>query len=330
MDFLMKYFYSVFILVFINVNMQAQISESKSITYIHQSKPSMMARNVKCGARLFLPKNSINKKLNKDNFVSEAANIPKKYYKEFQIDIYQVYSRNVYEISPKELKSGKYILYLHGGGYINNIMGAHWDFVAQLVRETGCVVIIPDYPLAPSSTYIDAFAMLDEIYKIILRQTNSQKVIFFGDSAGGGLALSFAEELKREGMAQPQQLILISPWLDVSMTNPEIEHAQKKDPILSAENLVLAGIAWSGNSDTKNYMVSPIYGNLSGLAKINVFIGTHDVLYPDCKKLKSLMEEQNISINYFEYPKMFHVWVLFPFIKESKIAKKQIYDLIIN
>ena len=231
-------------------------------------------------------------------------------------------------MSPKEKKSGKYILYLHGGAYINNVMGAHWDFVAQLVRETGCVVILPDYHLAPSSTYIDAFAMIDEVYKLILARVDSKKVIFCGDSAGGGFALSFVQKLKSEGVAQPQQLILISPWLDVSMTNPEIEAVQKKDPILNAETLILAGKAWAGNADTKNYLVSPIYGDLSGLPKISIFIGSDDVLYPDCEKLKSLMAEQNTGFNYFVYPKMFHVWVLFPFLKESKCALKQICDLI--
>ncbi len=318
----------VLVLIFINFNMQAQSENEKYITHIHQARPSLMARYVKGGARVFLPKRSIEKKLKEANFVSEAAPIPKKYLKEFQVDIYQVNCRNVYKISPKENKSGKLILYLHGGAYINNIFSGHWDFAAQLVRETACTLIIPDYPLAPSSTYLDAFSMLDELYKIILAETDSDNIIFMGDSAGAGLALAYAEYIKENGIAQPEQLILISPWLDVSMTNPEIAKVQKKDPILNAETLILAGKVWAGPSDTKNYCVSPIYGNLAGLAKISVFIGTHDVLYPDCKKLKSFMNEQNISINYYEYPKMFHVWVLFPFLKESKFAFKQICFLV--
>jgi acetyl esterase/lipase len=324
----MKNICSVIICVFIGVNMIAQTSESKQIFYTHQSKQSLMAKNVKVGASLFLPKKSIEKKLAKDDFISDAAAIPKKYYKEFNISISTVRGRNVYEIAPKLNRSGKYILYLHGGAYINNVMGAHWDFVAMLVRETGCVVILPDYHLAPSSTYVDAFAMIDEVYAIILAKSDPDRVIFCGDSAGGGFALAFVQKLKSEGVARPQQLILISPWLDVSMCNPEIEVVQNKDPILNAETLILAGKAWAGNADTKNYLVSPIYGDLSGLPKISIFIGSDDVLYPDCEKFKNLISTQSSSFNYFEYPKMFHVWVLFPFLKESKCTMKQICDLI--
>jgi acetyl esterase/lipase len=326
----MKILCSVILFVFVGVNMIGQTSESKQILYTHQSKQSLMAKNFKMGARLFLPKKSLKNNLSKSNFVSEPAAIPRHYFKEFDITISTVNGRNVYEIAPKSEKLGKYILYLHGGAYINNVMKAHWDFVANLVRETGCVVILPDYHLAPSSTYKEAYVMIDEIYKMLLSKTDAGKVIFCGDSAGGGFALAFTQKLKSEERSQPQQLILISPWLDVSMTNPEIEAVQEKDPILNAETLILAGKAWAGNLDTKNYLVSPIYGDLSELTKISIFIGTDDVLYPDCEKLKSLLVGHNADLNYFKYPGMFHVWVLFPFIKESKCATTQICDLIVE
>ncbi|HOZ29964.1 MAG TPA: alpha/beta hydrolase [Bacteroidales bacterium] len=308
--------------------MQAQVQGSKSITYIHQEKPTLLARNIKAGARLFVPKNSIKNKLGKDNFVSTAATIPKKYYKEFQIDICKIDNRNVYKISPKENATDKIILYFHGGGYINNIFTGHWHFIAKLVRSTSCSVVIPDYPLAPASTYIDAYRMLDKLYKVLVSETDSQNIIYMGDSAGGGLALAFAQKNHVDGLIQPSQIILISPWLDVSMTNPEIEAAQKKDPILNSKTLVLAGKAWSGNSEVKNCLISPINGNLQGLPLISIFIGTHDVLYPDCKKIKSMADAQNIKVNYFEYNKMFHVWVLFPFLKEAGFAMDQIEQLV--
>lgn len=323
---------SLFILslIFVTLASNAQDSSKNSVEYIHESPQSCMSVFVKVGTKLFLPKKSIKRKLKEDNFVSYPAPIPKKYVKEFKVDTSKINGQKVFAISSATEKNGKYILYFHGGAYINNIFAGHWDFAAQLVRETGCTVIIPDYPLAPSSSFVDAFAMLDKLYKVLLSKVDSENIIFMGDSAGGGLALAFAEKNNSEEIAQPSQLILISPWLDVSMTNPEITDVQKKDPILSAKTLVLAGESWAGKSDTKNYLVSPIYGDLKGLPIISIFIGTHDVLYPDCKKLKNLMEQQSLPINYYEYPKMFHVWVLFPFLKEAKPATKQIIDLVMG
>ncbi len=149
-----------------------------------------------------------------------------------------------------------------------------------------------------------------------------------GDSAGGGLALAFVMKQQNESAALPAQIILLSPWLDVTMTNPEIEVIQKNDVTLKADQLILAGKAWASKKETNNYMVSPIYGSLEGLPKISVFIGTHDILAADCRKLKVMMEKKGIPMNYFEYPEMFHDWVMLVSLKESEIALSQICNLI--
>jgi len=306
----------------------AQPVKDTSILYIHQDKPDFSVHILKAAARVFLNKNSISQKLSTDHFVSEAAPIPKKIISGFSVDNNIVNGRNVYQISPKGIKSGKYVVFLHGGGYINNIFRQHWKFAAKIVRETNCTFIIPDYPLAPAVTFEEAFAMLEAVYKNLLACTSAEDIILMGDSAGGGLALALAEKQKNDGTPQPAQLILIAPWLDVTMTNPEIQEVQKNDVSLQADNLVLAGQAWAGKSDPKNYLVSPIYGPLDGLPKISIFIGTHDILFPDCIKLKTLLEGKGIAVNYFEYPKMFHDWVMIVSLDESKTAISQICSLI--
>jgi len=308
----------------------AQPVKDTSILYIYQDKPDFSVHILKAAARIFLNKNSISEKLSREHFVSDAAPIPGKIIAGFNIDITSVNGRKVYQISPKGKKSGKYVVFLHGGGYINNIFRQHWKFAATIVRETNCTFIIPDYPLAPASTFEEAFAMLDAIYKNLLTHAGAKDIILMGDSAGGGLALALAEKQKNEGIPQAAQVILISPWLDVTMSNPEIQKVQKKDVSLRAEDLVMAGKAWAGKSDPANYLVSPVNGSLEGLPKISIFIGTDDILFPDCKKLKVLLEQKGIAVNYFEYPKMFHDWVMLVSLKESEIAISQICALIVE
>jgi len=308
----------------------AQTEKDTSSIYIHQYAPSIEVRIVKIAAKILLPKNSILRKLGNDRFVSEAAPIPKHFYSEFDIHIMQVNNRNVYSISPKVKKSGKYVLFLHGGAYINNIFRQHWNFASQIIRKTNCTFIIPDYPLAPASTYETALAFLDAIYRYLLSQADAKDIILMGDSAGGGLALAFAEKLKNDGMPQADQIILISPWLDVTMSNPDIREVQEKDVSLKADNLIMAGKAWAGKSDPGIYLISPINGSLENLPKLSVFIGTHDILYADCRKLKTLMEQKSIPMNYYEYPGMFHDWVMLVSLKESEFAISQICSLIEN
>lgn len=315
------------LLFLITINLHSQQVQVSSI-YYKNDRPCLTTQLVKIAAKILLPKNSIKRKLNRKNFTSKASPIPAKMFSEFVIDTFTIHNRMVYSITPKEKFSGTYVLFLHGGGYINNIFRQHWNFISEIIRRTHCTFIVPDYPLAPVSEYHDAFLMLDAVYKILLSETDAEKIILLGDSAGGGLALSFAQNNRNEGRPQPSQLILVAPWLDITMSNPEIINVQDKDVSLTADNLIAAGKTWAGDSDPGNYMTSPVNGTFDGLPGISILIGTHDILYPDCIKLKGMMDDKGISLNFFEYPEMFHDWVMLVSLKESKIAIAQICSLI--
>lgn len=58
-----------------------------------------------------------------------------------------------------------------------------------------------------------------------------------GDSAGGGLSLAVAEYFRMEGIRLPDELVLISPWVDTVMENEEIKAYEPKDPFLCVSSL---------------------------------------------------------------------------------------------
>ena len=150
-----------------------------------------------------------------------------------------------------------------------------------------------------------------------------------GDSAGGGLALALSLDIKnQEGFVKPYKIILLSPWLDITQSNQEILAIEKKDKMLKVKNLNFTGKLYAGTLDTKDYRVSPIYGNLADLSPVSIFAGTNDILFPDAKKLKNLLEENNIITHFFEYPSMFHDWMFAPFIREAKHTNQLISNTI--
>ena len=148
-----------------------------------------------------------------------------------------------------------------------------------------------------------------------------------GDSSGGGLAIGFTQQLRNENKKQPSEIIAFSPWLDITMSNPNIRMYEKKDKILSIKGLKSAGQKYAGNTDSKDYRVSPIYGDFAGICRISIFIGTNDILIADAHKLKQIMRVQNSNFNYFEYPGMFHDWVIFTGLKESDDVMNKVVDL---
>lgn len=233
---------------------------------------------------------------------------PKKIEDECEIQNYEYNERKVFVIKQKEKISNKYVLYLHGGSYVAEATENHWDFIEKIVKDTNTIVIMPDYPLTPKYNYKDVYNMLEPLYKDIIQKVGKDNLILAGDSAGGGLALGIYESMAEENIDLPIKTMLISPWLDVKLDNENIKQVEKNDPILNKETLKIAGIAYSGSKGTEIYKVSPIKGDLSKLKNIKIFIGTRDILNPDCKLLQEKAPENEVEIREYENAK--HIWLI--------------------
>ena len=228
-----------------------------------------------------------------------------------QIETEQFMGRNIFIVTPKDKeKSDLKILYFHGGSYVAEATKQHWEFIEQIIKDTGATVILPDYPLTPKYNYKDVFQMVVPLYKEIIDRVDSNHLVMMGDSAGGGLGLALEERMEEENLAMPAKTILISPWLDVRLTNPAIEEVQKNDKQLNKEALKLAGIAYAGDNGINSYLVNPIEGDLSKLKNVTILTGTYDILNPDVHLLKEKAEEVGVQIEVKEYEQAGHIWMI--------------------
>lgn len=171
------------------------------------------------------------------------------------------------------------IVYWHGGGYVNAMVRTHWRFLDELIKRTGATVLVPSYALAPVHTVDEVEPLVDGTLE--LARTLGSRVYFMGDSSGGGLALAQAQRLRDKGVAPLDGLVLIAPWVDVTLTNPEIAEYEAKDHMLSVKKLRVSGRWWAGERDVHDPLVSPGYGSYDQLPRTLVTQGDHDILYPD-------------------------------------------------
>lgn len=308
-----------------------QSTNSSNIDYTHQQPESAISKIVKFFLSFIQVKALIENDLDSGNWNQDPSPFPECLKEKLNIDISEILDRKVWTIQSKtdNNTSKKVVIYLHGGAYIYNIAGIQWSFIEKLIEETGVTFVVPDYPLAPKAKCNETIAFMNTLYLETTSRFHSEDLIFMGDSAGGGLALSFTMYLKQQNETLPEQTILLSPWLDITMNNPDILRISEDDKILDIRYLQLAGELYAGELDHEDYRVSPIYGNFTGLSPISIFIGTDDILSADTEKLREIMRADELTLNYFEYPKMIHVWLLFlPIIRESRHALKEIVKLI--
>lgn len=244
--------------------------------------------------------------------VDIQTKVPEQVKEICRLETKQYKGRNLFIVTPKNKeKSNLKILYFHGGSYVAEATKDHWDFIEKIVNDTGATVLLPDYPLAPKYNYKDVFQMVEPLYEEIIKNVNSDELIIMGDSAGGGLALALEEKAGENNLPMPVKTILISPWLDVRLTNPKIDEVQKQDKQLNKDTLKLAGIAYAGEDGINTYLVNPINGDLSKLKNIVILTGTNDILNPDVQLLKEKAEKVGVTtIQIKEFAQAGHIWMI--------------------
>lgn len=269
-----------------------------------------------------ISKKSVSKNLKDIKTNKDKYNIPKyiNFKRKVKCNIYD--GMQVFEMNP-ENKDNKTIMYIHGGGYLFNYSIFHWKLL-KFFSKKGLGFTTPNYPLLPKYTYKESFEKVLNYYKEYSKKNDMNKVILAGDSAGGGMALALIEKVKELNLPLPKKVILISPFVDVTGANKELN---KKDAMVDYEATLLLAEAWSNGDDTKEPIISPIYGNLKDLPPIKIYVGTYEILYDQGKELYNKLKKEKNKTEIYITEKMGHVFPILP-IPEAKKAKEDMINFI--
>lgn len=303
---------------------------SIEMVYYYRERPGFKSKIYRALIRIMGIKSKIEKEFRTGDFSKfhKAAPIPDKV--KSQCDVLYRKSpagRTIWELKKKNSTPQRYIFFLHGGGFVANITKYDWFFLNRIVQHSGLGIVIPDYPLVPAGNYKNVFDMVVPAYEELLQHAGRENVVLMGFSAGGGITFSLAQYARNNQLAQPSQIILLSPMLDATMQNPEIPAIDKYDPYIDIKGFSNAISMYAANTSISDYMISPIYGALEGLAPIHLFAGTHEVVLPDARRLIALAKEKNIAINYYEYNEMYHAWIFLNMPEATDVFNKLMHIL---
>ncbi len=194
------------------------------------------------------------------------------------------------------------IVYVHGGAYVNPP---------------------PLYPLAPAGTAATVVPLMLDVDAAV-RARYGPRVVWAGDSAGGGLALATALALRDQGRTVPDHLVLVAPWLDVTMSNPGVGQVEPRDPSLAVPGLQHAGRLWAGGTDPRDPLVSPGFADLDELPPTTLVVGDRDLFLQDCRDLAERAGRAGVDVSLVEAAGGFHVFPAVTFLPESKAARRHV------
>lgn len=221
--------------------------------------------------------------------------------------------------------NGKFLLYIHGGSFLEEAIKYQLNFAKKIADNTNSTLIVPRYPLIPDGNYKIMYKLINKLYKCLLNKCDN--INFLGDSSGGGFILSYAMYLRDKNIPTPKNILMLSPWTDLSMSNSELLNSEKLDNLSSIEGNRYCGLLWAKDTNIKDPRISPMYGDFTNLPKITIMTGSYDILKPDCKKLSNFLDKQGIDHNYIEYKCQGHDFGCYP-TKEGNLLIRDISNII--
>ncbi|RBW48408.1 alpha/beta hydrolase [Marinobacter sp. F3R11] len=198
------------------------------------------------------------------------------------------------------------VLYLHGGAYIIGSAATHRGITGHLARASGCMVVAPDYRLAPEHPFPAALDDAEAVWLALIEEGFTPgQIAIAGDSAGGGLAIALAMRLRDRNQPLPASLTVFSPWTDLTQ---EALYSPECEPVLQAKWTAKAAKLYAAQESLRNPLISPVFGNFEGLPPILIQVGSQEILLNDAERLAEAARMAGVKTQLEVFNNLWHVF----------------------
>ncbi|MEU8176678.1 alpha/beta hydrolase [Microbispora hainanensis] len=208
------------------------------------------------------------------------------------------------------LDEGKVVLYFHGGAYFVCSPATHRPITWRLSAAARRPVFSLDYRQGPVHTLAESLSDALQAYECLLGLGYAAgDIVLAGDSAGGHLTLATLLALRDRGMPLPAAGICLSPWADLSSSRHRAN--AWSDPMLPAGRVDWLARRWTDGLDPCDPLVSPVYGDYTGIPPLMIVTGSTEVLRDEARRVAVSARENGVQVTYEEWNRMPHIFPLF-------------------
>lgn len=215
-------------------------------------------------------------------------------------------------------KGPRRALYCHGGGFQIGGIASHASLIARLATAAEAQILAVDYRLAPEHRYPAAADDCLTSYRWILGDAGAPEAVI-GDSAGAALALLTVQRARDAGLPLPRAIVLISPWLDLSMQGESYVRLADRDIFSKPGQLRAMARSYLGRqgppADAPE--VSPLWGDLSGLPPVLIHSGAADITLDDSITLAERLKAAGGTADLRIFDGMCHHFQIFEALPEA-------------
>jgi epsilon-lactone hydrolase len=248
----------------------------------------------------------------------------------FSISPLQIGSLPAEWIRPPQSPHDRAILYFHGGGYVIGSMVGHRPIVSKFVQASGVPALVFNYRLAPEHPFPAALEDALAAYRCLLDQGIApHKIVFAGDSAGGGLVLAALVALRDQGLPLPAGAVALSPWTDLKCTGESLKTNIPVDTLTWRDSWLVFSQHYTAGQDAGQPWISPLYADLGGLPPLLIFAGGDELLRDDSTRFAEKARAAGVEVTLHVGQGMFHCYpACAPIFPEATQAMQEIGEFV--
>ena len=231
------------------------------------------------------------------------------------------------------------LLYIHGGAYTMGSPKSHRRLTSKFSEVANAAVLSIDYRLMPEHPRMAGVEDSRTAYRWLLDNgpdgaSAASAVFVAGDSAGGNLTLSLIAWVRDQGLRAPNAAVALSPATDGTLGSPSLKTNIATDPMLgplfkSLTRIPRTALLWGGWIANRvrpcDPVVSPVFGDLSGLPPLLVQASEAEMLRDDSRRYVNKATAAGSPVTLQTWHHMVHVWQIYhPELPEGREAFEEI------
>lgn len=195
------------------------------------------------------------------------------------------------------------LINFHGGGFM--VDSGSLTETIPIAGLTGIPVVAVMYRLAPENPYPAAVDDALAVYKEALSRRPAKSVAIYGTSAGAVLTLQLLARIKAEGLPLPAAAGFYSGSGDLSQPGdceaylPSITGTRTGPEVLDD---------YCVGTERTNPLLSPIFGDLTGLPPMQLMSSTRDQLLSQTLLADAALRRAGVDVDLRVYEGMMHAF----------------------
>jgi acetyl esterase/lipase len=211
--------------------------------------------------------------------------------------------------SPRTAPSRGLVFYVHGGSFVTERSPKITELVGRFAASAQARVFSPSYRLAPEHPCPAAVDDIVAAWRWLRRAAPDEPVVALAESAGAAILMAALQQVRDEGDPLPAGVVLLSPWLDLSLQSWSVMAASISgaSPYTMESLAMMAHFYLQGRAAT-DPIASPLFGDFRGLPPLLVHASRNDILFDDAVRLTDRVRDANGDLTVRFWIDETHVW----------------------